>query len=126
MVLLPSHRSYLDFILVTYVLFEHNITLPAIAAGQGEGVGEASPLVVHFLSCCSPPPDFLNMSVVSGFLRRSGGFFLRRSFGSDRLYKAVFTLYVQALLCSGHSPIEFFIEGTRSRTAKTLHPKLGM
>lgn len=37
-ILLPSHRSYLDFILVTYVLFEHGITLPAIAAGQGEGV----------------------------------------------------------------------------------------
>ena len=34
-VLLPSHRSYLDFILVSYIMFEHNITLPCIAAGQG-------------------------------------------------------------------------------------------
>ena len=34
-VLLPSHRSYLDFILVTYLMFEFNITLPCIAAGQG-------------------------------------------------------------------------------------------
>lgn len=35
-VLLPSHRSYLDFILVTYIMFEHNISLPCIAAGQGK------------------------------------------------------------------------------------------
>ena len=67
----------------------------------------------------------MQMSVVSSFLRRSGGFFLRRTFGSDRLYKVVFSLYMQALLGSGDAPMEFFIEGTRSRTAKSLHPKLG-
>ena len=65
------------------------------------------------------------MSVVSSFLRRSGGFFLRRTFGSDRLYKVVFSLYVQVLLSNGDAPMEFFVEGTRSRTAKSLHPKLG-
>lgn len=70
-------------------------------------------------------PDFMHMSVVSSFLRRSGGFFLRRTFGSDRLYKVVFSLYVQVLLSSGDAPMEFFVEGTRSRTAKSLHPKLG-
>lgn len=37
-VLLPSHRSYLDFILVSYVMFEHDIALPCIAAGQGSYV----------------------------------------------------------------------------------------
>ena len=68
----------------------------------------------------------MQMSIVSSFLRRSGGFFLRRTFGSDRLYKVVFSLYTQALLRSGDAPMEFFIEGTRSRTAKSLHPKLGM
>ena len=70
-------------------------------------------------------PDFMHMSVVSSFLRRSGGFFLRRTFGSDQLYKVVFSLYVQVLLSSGDAPMEFFVEGTRSRTAKSLHPKLG-
>ena len=69
--------------------------------------------------------DFMHMSVVSSFLRRSGGFFLRRTFGSDRLYKVVFSLYVQVLLSNGDAPMEFFVEGTRSRTAKSLHPKLG-
>ena len=67
----------------------------------------------------------MNMKMVSAFLRRSGAFFLRRTFSSDQLYKAVFAGYVQALLSSGDAPLEFFIEGTRSRTAKSLHPKLG-
>ncbi len=67
----------------------------------------------------------MNMKGVTGFLRRSGAFFLRRTFGSDKLYKTVFSVYVQTLLCRGVLPMEFFIEGTRSRTAKSLHPKLG-
>ena len=79
---------------------------------------------LHTFSFLSTP-DFMHMSVVSSFLRRSGGFFLRRTFGSDRLYKVVFSLYVQVLLSSGDAPMEFFVEGTRSRTAKSLHPKLG-
>lgn len=103
-ILLPSHRSYLDFILVSFLMFQYNITLPCIATGQ----------------------DFMSMRGVSSLLRRSGAFFLRRTFGSDKLYKAVFSLYVQTLLCSGDYPLEFFIEGTRSRTAKALHPRLGL
>ena len=51
---------------------------------------------------------------------------MRRTFGADRLYKAVFSEYVKTVLCSNDAPLEFFLEGTRSRTAKTLHPKLGM
>jgi glycerone phosphate O-acyltransferase len=69
--------------------------------------------------------DFMSMWGVSPFLRRSGAFFLRRTFGSDRLYKAVFSEYVKAVLYSGDSPMEFFVEGTRSRTGKSLHPRLG-
>lgn len=41
-VLLPSHRSYLDFLLVSYVMFEHNIKLPYIAAGQGRTLDNRS------------------------------------------------------------------------------------
>jgi glycerone phosphate O-acyltransferase len=103
-VLLPSHRSYLDFILVTYVFFHFNMRLPVIAAGQ----------------------DFMEMAVVSSFLRRSGAFFMRRTFGSDLLYWSVFSEYVQQHLSTGYAPVEFFIEGTRSRTAKSYHPKLGL
>ena len=70
--------------------------------------------------------DFMKMKLVSGLLRQSGAFFMRRTFGADRLYKAAFSEYVKTVLCSNDAPLEFFIEGTRSRTAKTLHPKLGI
>lgn len=58
-------------------------------------------------------------------LRDTHAFFMRRSFGDDKLYKAVFDEYVQTLVISGDLPIEFFIEGTRSRSAKSLLPKFG-
>lgn len=67
----------------------------------------------------------MKMKLVSSLLRQSGAFFMRRTFGTDCLYKAVFSEYVKTVLCSNDAPLEFFIEGTRSRTAKTLHPKLG-
>lgn len=70
--------------------------------------------------------DFMSMRGISPLLRRSGGFFLRRTFGSDKLYKAVFSEYVKAVLCSGDYPMEFFVEGTRSRSGKSLHPRLGV
>lgn len=81
----------------------------------------------HFTSsmCTFFPADFMSMWGVSPFLRRSGAFFLRRTFGSDGLYKAVFSEYVKAVLCSGDYPMEFFVEGTRSRSGKSLHPRLG-
>jgi glycerol-3-phosphate O-acyltransferase len=57
--------------------------------------------------------------------RRAGAFFLRRSFEGNRLYATVFRAYVQALIKDGVTQ-EFFIEGTRSRTGKTLQPRVGM
>ena len=43
----------------------------------------------------------------------------------DNLYAAVFSSYVQQLMEDGQN-IEFFLEGTRSRTGKSLAPKTGM
>jgi glycerone phosphate O-acyltransferase len=62
---------------------------------------------------------------IGRLLRDSGAFFIRRSFGNDRLYWAAFSEYVQTLITAGDAPVEFFVEGTRSRTAKSLCPKLG-
>jgi len=50
---------------------------------------------------------------------------MRRSFISDKVYWTVFSEYVQKLVTDGDSAIEFFIEGTRSRTAKSLSPRFG-
>ncbi|XP_066402822.1 dihydroxyacetone phosphate acyltransferase isoform X2 [Molothrus aeneus] len=103
-VLLPSHRSYIDFLMLSYLLYTYDLALPVIAAGI----------------------DFLEMKIVGELLRRAGAFFMRRSFGGNRLYWAVFAEYVKTMLRSGYAPIEFFLEGTRSRTAKTLTPKFGL
>ncbi|XP_063163332.1 dihydroxyacetone phosphate acyltransferase isoform X3 [Candoia aspera] len=103
-VLLPSHRSYMDFLLLSYVLYTYDLVLPVIASGI----------------------DFLGMKIVGELLRKSGAFFMRRTFGGNKLYWAVFAEYVKCILKNGHAPVEFYLEGTRSRTAKTLTPKFGL
>lgn len=103
-VLLPSHRSYMDFLLMSYILYTYDLALPVIAAGM----------------------DFMGMKIVGEMLRMSGAFFIRRSFGGDKLYWSVFSEYVKTMLKNGVAPVEFFLEGTRSRTAKSLTPKLGL
>ncbi|XP_069028463.1 dihydroxyacetone phosphate acyltransferase isoform X1 [Embiotoca jacksoni] len=103
-VLLPSHRSYMDFLLMSYILYTYDLALPVIAAGM----------------------DFMSMKFVGEMLRMSGAFFIRRSFGGDKLYWAVFSEYVKTILKNGFAPVEFFLEGTRSRTCKSLTPKLGL
>jgi len=102
-ILVPSHRSYIDFLILSFILFAYDICIPHIAAGE----------------------DFLNLAFVASILRQCGAFFIRRTFRGDILYTAIFTDYVQKLLTLG-VPVEFFIEGTRSRTGKMLHPKLGL
>ncbi|KAL3112738.1 hypothetical protein niasHT_019712 [Heterodera trifolii] len=44
----------------------------------------------------------------------------------DLLYRSVFSEYVQQILSHGDRPIEFFIEGQRSRTAKSVFPRVGL
>ncbi|NXL41905.1 GNPAT acyltransferase, partial [Podilymbus podiceps] len=122
-VLLPSHRSYVDFLMLSYLLYTYDLALPVIAAGIGNFVVFVFLFVWGFFNCFS---DFLGMKIVGELLRRAGAFFMRRSFGGNRLYWAVFAEYVKMMLRSGYAPIEFFLEGTRSRTAKTLTPKFGL
>ena len=67
----------------------------------------------------------MGMKFFGWLLRNSGAFYIRRSFGEDHLYWAVFTEYVQTQINNGDSPVEFYVEGTRSRTQKSLPPKFG-
>jgi len=101
LVLVPSHRSYFDFLIVSVLFYRRHIIPPHIAARENMAFG---------------PFGFL--------FRRAGAFFLRRSF-DDPLYKAIFRSYVAYLIQQGFTQ-EFFIEGGRSRTGKTLAPRLGM
>ena len=102
LVLLPSHKSHMDYVLLAWILYRHKLPMPVIAAG-----------------------DNLNFFPVGPIFRRAGAFFIRRKFSGDRLYSAVVDAYVRRLLKDG-SPLEFFLEGGRSRTGKLLPPKLGL
>lgn len=69
--------------------------------------------------------DFMNMTGVAELLRKSGAFFIRRRFGNDILYWAIISEYVRRTIMHGGHPMEIFVEGTRSRTGKSLSPKTG-
>ncbi|WP_413700674.1 1-acyl-sn-glycerol-3-phosphate acyltransferase [Psychromonas sp. KJ10-10] len=56
----------------------------------------------------------LNFFPAGPVFRRSGAFFLRRTFKDSPLYGAVFNAYFAMLFKQGY-PIEFFTEGGRSR-----------
>jgi glycerol-3-phosphate O-acyltransferase len=98
----PTHRSYIDFLLVSVVLYYYKIEVPHICSGE----------------------DFLNIIIVNQLLRNSGAFFMRRTFKGDDLYKVLFKEYVTRLAMDSVN-LEFFIEGTRSRTNKIMTPKYG-
>lgn len=102
LVLLPSHKSHVDYIVLSRVLFRANMPVPLVAAG-----------------------DNLAFFPLGPVLRRAGAFFIRRSFKGDRLYAAVVDAYMRRLLKDGFT-LEFFLEGGRSRTGKLLPPKLGL
>jgi glycerol-3-phosphate O-acyltransferase len=101
-VLLPSHKSHVDYMLLAYVLRKNALSLPVVAAG-----------------------DNLAFFPVGGLFRRAGAFFIRRNFKGDRLYTAVVDAYIRRLIRDGW-PIEFFLEGGRSRTGKLRAPQLGL
>jgi glycerol-3-phosphate O-acyltransferase len=98
----PCHRSHIDYLLLSYVLYHQGLVPPHVAAGVN-----------------------LNLPLVGRLVRMGGGFYLRRSFRSQKLYAAVFNEYLSSILAQGTS-VEYFIEGTRSRTGRLLHPKAGM
>ncbi len=102
LVYVPCHRSHIDYLLLSYVLYQNGLMPPHIAAGRN-----------------------LDMPFIGPLLRRGGAFFLRRSFRDNRLYAAVFNEYLHRLIARGH-PLEYFIEGGRSRSGRMLPPRPGM
>jgi glycerol-3-phosphate O-acyltransferase len=98
----PCHRSHMDYLLLSYVIYRKGFAVPHVAAGIN-----------------------LNLPVIGRFLRKGGAFFLRRTFKGDALYAAVFAKYLGFMMARGH-PLEYFIEGGRSRTGRLLAPRTGM
>jgi glycerol-3-phosphate O-acyltransferase len=101
-VFIPSHKSHVDYLILSYVLYHNDLPCPLVAAGKNLSFWPIGPL-----------------------FRRGGAFFIRRSFKGAVLYAQAFAEYVHKILEEGFS-IEQFIEGGRSRTGKMLQPKLGL
>jgi glycerone phosphate O-acyltransferase/fatty acyl-CoA reductase len=102
-VLVPTHRSIIDFLMVSYIVFAYNMKMPFIASSK----------------------DFMQLALINHVLRRSGAFFVQKNINTDELYLTLLTEYVQQLLKDSEI-LEFFIEGTRSRSGKCLPPRLGL
>ena len=100
-IFVPCHRSHLDYLLLSYVIYDNGYVVPHVAAGVN-----------------------LNLPVLGRILRKGGAFFIRRSFAGNALYTAVFTRYLGLMMARGHA-LEYFIEGGRSRTGRLLQPKTG-
>ncbi|WP_025821512.1 glycerol-3-phosphate 1-O-acyltransferase PlsB [Shewanella marina] len=101
-VYVPCHRSHMDYLLLSYILYFEGMVPPHIAAGINLNFWPAGPM-----------------------FRRGGAFFIRRSFNGNKLYTAVFREYLDQLFTKGYS-VEYFTEGGRSRTGRLLTPKTGM
>ncbi|MFA6441111.1 MAG: glycerol-3-phosphate 1-O-acyltransferase PlsB [Sterolibacterium sp.] len=101
-VYVPCHRSHIDYLLLSYLVFNRGLMVPHIAAGEN-----------------------LNLPLLGGILRRGGAFFLRRSFKGNKVYAAVFNEYLHMMISKGYA-IEYFVEGGRSRTGRQLAAKAGM
>ncbi|MDA3864679.1 MAG: 1-acyl-sn-glycerol-3-phosphate acyltransferase [Deltaproteobacteria bacterium] len=102
LILIPCHRSHVDYLLISWLMDKYHLPIPHIAAGQN-----------------------LSFFPMGAIFRMGGAFFIRRSFKGKKLYKQVLLEYITELLKLGVN-IEFFIEGTRSRTGKAVYPKFGL
>uniref|UniRef100_A0A7N6AWK8 Glycerol-3-phosphate acyltransferase 1, mitochondrial n=1 Tax=Anabas testudineus TaxID=64144 RepID=A0A7N6AWK8_ANATE len=107
MVFLPVHKSHIDYLLITLILFCHNIKAPHIAAGNN-----------------------LSIPVLSTLIRKLGGFFIRRKMEEtatgkkDILYRSLLHAVKEMLIQQQF--LEIYLEGTRSRSGKPSVPRAGM
>ncbi|MGE6796717.1 MULTISPECIES: glycerol-3-phosphate 1-O-acyltransferase PlsB [Psychrobacter] len=102
LVYVPCHRSHVDYLLLSYVIYKRGLSIPYVAAG-----------------------DNLDVPILGPLLRGAVAFYIRRSFRGNALYTAVLREYMHTLI-TRNTPIEYFIEGGRSRSGRLLPPKMGM
>ncbi|KAI8150346.1 acyltransferase-domain-containing protein [Fennellomyces sp. T-0311] len=102
LLLLPAHRSHIDYLVINFVMYRLGFQIPHIIAG-----------------------DNLDLPLLGPILKSSGAVYIRREWGDDQLYKTVLEEYISQLFARGIN-FQCFVEGTRSRLGKVLAPKLGI
>lgn len=109
-VILPTHRSYMDFLFISYIMTHYELPLPIVATGDNfKAMGK----------------------VITDYLKSTGAFLIRRNAANKRdieatVYHDILRAYVHSVLTGGENPIEFFMEGTRTRVGQVLRPKTGL
>jgi glycerol-3-phosphate O-acyltransferase len=101
-VFLPSHKSNLDHLVLRWALYENGHPPNHTAGGIN-----------------------MNFLPLGPLLRRSGVFFIRRTFKDNPIYKFVLGQYIDYLI-EKRFPLEWYIEGGRSRSGKLLPPRFGL
>jgi glycerol-3-phosphate O-acyltransferase len=101
-VFLPSHRSHLDRLSLQFLLWENDLPPNHTAGGIN-----------------------LDFFPVGPLMRRTGVFFIRRSFKDDELYKLVLRAYIDFLIEKRFS-LEWYMEGGRSRSGRLQSPRFGL
>ena len=102
LVFLPTHKSMLDSLVLKYALYENGLPPNHTAGGIN-----------------------MNFFPMGGLMRRTGIFFIRRSFKDNEVYKFVLHHYIDYLV-EKRFPLEWYIEGTRSRSGKLMPPRFGL
>ena len=101
-VFVPNHRSHMDYMILSYLFYQSRIPLPYVCAGQNLSFWPLGPL-----------------------FRRAGAFFIRRSYEGNKLYARAVQAYIEELI-RDRAVLEFFIEGSRSRSGKLQPPRMGI
>jgi glycerol-3-phosphate O-acyltransferase len=102
LIFLPTHRSYVDPLVLAEVLHQHDLPRNHLLGGDNMSFWPLGPLG-----------------------RRAGVIFIRRSFGADRVYKLAIREFLGHLVAKRFN-LEWYIEGGRTRTGKLHPPKLGL
>ncbi|GAA4751071.1 hypothetical protein GCM10023217_22190 [Gordonia alkaliphila] len=102
LVFLPSHRSYVDPLVLSGALDQHDFPPNLVLGGNNLAFWPMGPIA-----------------------QRAGTIFIRRQFGSDPVYKLAMRSYL-SFIVEKRFNLEWYIEGGRSRTGKLRPPMLGL
>ena len=103
LVVVPTHRSYTDFLICSYLFFERpdlGISIPFIAAAE----------------------EFSHIPVLGEFFKKTQAFYIKRGQGREDV---TLTEQINDLI-HHRATLQFFIEGQRSRSRQFLSPRRGL